>query len=373
MRRYDIDWLRVIVILLLIPFHAAMPFVTEWDWLLKNDELSPLLLDFNYFIHVWRLPLLFIISGIGTTFALKNISEKQYIIQRTKRLLVPLIVGLYIIIPPAIYLSRLYQGWEYSSFFDFYPSIFTTGMYPPGNLSWDHLWFIAYLYIFSIVAIPLFILIKYREKKIFSSNSKGYWYLWFIIPLYLSLILSIRYPQNLAFINDWATLLRYFLYFIMGYLIGIEEDVWNRIEHHRKLYLSFAFLFTLLIFYFRWNGKVPITEFSVSYVSYLGLMTLNTWCWVFSILGYAKKYLNFSNKFLRYANEGIYPFYILHQTFIVIAAYCAIQTTESIIAKYLFIVIVAYFLTIITYHCFVRSYKIPRFLLGMKAEKINIK
>ena len=77
-RRYDLDWLRVIAILLLHLFHCAMPFIAEWDWHIKNKETSYLILEANYFLSRWRMPILFFISGIGTVFVLNLKSPDSF-------------------------------------------------------------------------------------------------------------------------------------------------------------------------------------------------------------------------------------------------------------------------------------------------------
>lgn len=372
-RRYDLDWLRVIAILLLHFFHAAMPFVAEWDWHIKNKETSNLFLEVNYFLSRWRMPLLFFISGVGTVFVLNALSVKQYIRQRTKRLLVPLIFGMLIIVPPQVYMERIFKGASYSSFFDFYPSIFSTGVYPDGNLSWHHLWFISYLFVYSIIAIPIFLFLKSEKGKsiingvaVFS-NRYGMHFFGFI--LLMAALLYFWFPNEThAFVDDGAGFAKYFAYFLFGYFIGVNPMFWKHIEDNRMRNLKLAFISTILINYFRWNNIEPEWGMNVYNALYFGLIVLSGWIWIVAILGYAKKHLNFNTKFLQFANEAIYPFYILHQTIIVIIGYYIIQVQDDIISKYLFLTFVSFLLSIGIYVFFVRPYKIPRMLFGMKAK-----
>src|SRR5690606_7184264 len=141
-RRHDLDWLRVLAILLLVYFHTGMIFAAEWDWHIKNPETSRLVLEINYFMSRWRMPLLLMISGIGTSFALRRRTAGEYLRERTGRLLVPVVFGVLVIVPPQIYLERIADGAAYTSFLDFYLEVFTTGPYPEGNLSYHHLWFV---------------------------------------------------------------------------------------------------------------------------------------------------------------------------------------------------------------------------------------
>jgi len=372
-RRYDLDWLRVIAILLLHFFHAAMPFVSEWDWHIKNKETSNLFLEFNYFLSRWRMPLLFFISGVGTVFVLNTISVGQYIRQRSKRLLMPLIFGMLVIVPPQVYMERLFKRATYRSFFEFYPSIFSTGVYPSGNLSYHHLWFIAYLFVYSIIAIPLFLLLKsQRGKSVIDSTallSAKYGMVAFGLILLAAGMLYFWFPnESHAFVDDYAGFTKYLLYFVFGYVIGVNRIFWKHIEDNRRRNLKAAFIVTTLINYFRWNNVEPEWGMNVANVLYFCLIVISGWIWVITLLGYAKRYLNFSNNFLKFANEAIYPFYILHQTIIVILGYYIIQVEDDILSKYLFLTFVSFAVSIGIYVFFVRPYKIPRMLFGMKSR-----
>jgi len=372
-RRYDLDWLRVIAILLLHLFHSAMPFVAEWDWHIKNQETSNLVLECNYFLSRWRMPLLFFISGVGTIFVLNQLTVAQYLWQRTKRLVVPLLFGMLVIVPPQIYFERIFKGEKYASFFEFYPSIFTTGVYPEGNLSWHHLWFIAYLFVYSVIAIPFVLFFRSEQGKTFTNwvaNSTALFGMYgFACILLAASFLYFWYPNETHdFINDWAGFTRYFLYFLFGCFIGIHPVFWKHLEEHRRVNLKIAFFSTLLINYFRWNNIEPDWGMNVRNLLFFALVIAGAWIWVLTFLGYAKKYLNFSTPLLQLANEAIYPFYILHQTVIVIIAYYVVQVQESILSKYLFITLVSFVVSVGLYAFLVKPYIISRILFGMKIK-----
>ena len=139
-RRYDLDWLRVMAFALLMLFHTGMMF-SSWDWHIKNLETSESFDLVMQFVHQWRMPLLFFISGSAIWFAMDRYSTWRYLLERQKRLLLPLFFGIVVVIPPQIYFERLYHHQQYDSFWDFYRTVFTTGSYPQGNLSWHHLWY----------------------------------------------------------------------------------------------------------------------------------------------------------------------------------------------------------------------------------------
>ena len=163
-RRYDIDWVRVLVFDLLILYHVGMFFV-PWGWHIKNIELVAWVQYPMLFLNQWRLPILFVVSGMGTRFALSNKTGGQYMAERFKRLFVPLVVGMLLIVPPQVYVERLASGDTTLGYVQYYPQTFTTGIYPQGNLSWHHLWFLPYLLLMSIIAAPLFLRLRKPELQ----------------------------------------------------------------------------------------------------------------------------------------------------------------------------------------------------------------
>jgi fucose 4-O-acetylase-like acetyltransferase len=125
-RQYYIDWLRIILILSVYLFHVGMIFNT-WGWHVKNDVLyGGVLRQVMIFLHNWRMPLLFMISGEGTWYALKNITPGRYLLERSKRLLVPLAAGIFLLVPVQVYIERVS---DYPSLLAYYPHMFE-GVYP---------------------------------------------------------------------------------------------------------------------------------------------------------------------------------------------------------------------------------------------------
>ncbi|PTB89076.1 glucan biosynthesis protein, partial [Marivirga lumbricoides] len=135
MRRYDLDWLRVIVFGLLIFYHVGMFFV-PWGWHIKNNVLYEDLTWPMRFLNQWRLPILFVISGMGSFYALNKRNGFQFMGERIKRLLIPLIFGMAVIVPVQVYAERVYKGEFQGGYFDFWPQLAFIGVYPEGNISW---------------------------------------------------------------------------------------------------------------------------------------------------------------------------------------------------------------------------------------------
>ena len=202
-RRYELDWLRVLVFGLLIIHHVAM-FFAPYAYYIKNDIIYPIIMLPMYFIQQWRLPILFLISGMGTFYSLSNRSKKAFAKERVIRLFLPLMIGILFIIPPQVYFERLDRDQFTGSYFDFWPSQAFIGIYPEGNISWHHLWFLGYLLLYSLLLLPAFMYLKKRPdswllKKVRQIVVKPASIFWFIIPLYLwEILLEPYFPSTRA-------------------------------------------------------------------------------------------------------------------------------------------------------------------------------
>ncbi|WP_420319067.1 acyltransferase family protein [Ekhidna sp.] len=367
-RRHDIDWLRVIAIILVLYFHTAMIFTAEWDWHIKNDELSYLWLEFNFWLSRFRMPLLFFISGYGTFLALRKRSPWRYLKERSNRLLVPLIFAMIFIVPPQVFFERLFDG-ETMSYASFWPTIFEMKPYPEGNLSWHHMWFVLYLFIYSAVLLPFFLwLRKDKVKKTLNQLiEKHTWisYVLLIVPTVLIYVTFTVYTNRTnALIDDWGWVTYWSSFFLAGYFAGIIPAMWKRIEADTRNLLGLAFLSTIILNYFRWN-RIELE--GVSETFYLILLALSGWLWLLSMLSLGKRYLNRPHPLLAYANRAIYPFYILHQTIIIIIGYYIVTLVdEGILAKYLFVSTASFILSVAGYEYLIRPFRLMRFLFGVK-------
>jgi glucan biosynthesis protein C len=377
-RQSYLDWLRMLAIVGVLFFHSAQPFASENKWHIMNNQTSDLFAEFTFWLSRFRMPLLFFISGAVTYFILKKKTATQFVGLRFQRLIVPLIFGMLVIVPPQVYLERLNQGFK-GNFFDFYPTIFKGDAYPSGNTSWHHLWFIAYLFVYDIVAAPLFGWLSLPRAEVFIKKldwiAKGKRvYLLTIPAIVVFSTLVLKYPQTNDLVHDKMYLPYFFMFFVPGFICICNGKLMDSIERCRRTSLLIAFLSTILMNYGRWNdidlenltsnwGANPITYL------YLSIYPIIAWSWVLAVVGYGKKYLNKTHMALSYINQFVYPFYILHQTVIVILAYYVVKTTDNIESKYFFIVTVTFILCIAAFHLIIRRYKITRFLFGMKEQK----
>jgi glucans biosynthesis protein C len=381
-RQTYLDWLRILAILCVLFFHAAMPYVAEWSWHLKNKETSYMLLEFNDFTHRFRMPLLFFISGTVSYYMLQRRTSGGFIGLRFRRLFIPLLLGILVIVPPQIYMERLTQGFK-GNFWSFYANMFTTGMYPKGNLSWHHLWFICYLLLYDIVFAPVFVwLISAKGKALLQKAdwmAKGHFIYLLIIPgVLVYTFMVLKFPETNTLVNDYAFLLYWLFYVLAGFICIANPAFMDSLERNRRTSLTIAFTGTLLINYLRWNKLEPWLVYAdykhaPGTFVFLAISAVGAWMWVFAIVGYGKKYLNRKSPVLPYLNEAVYPFYILHQTVIVILTFYLIQVSDGIGLKYFFTVIVTFVISMGIFHLFIRPFGLMRFLFGMKPRQRVVK
>jgi len=371
MRRYDIDSVRVIAFALLIFYHVGMFFVPWWFHIKNNvvyeEAEIPML-----FLNQWRLSLLFIISGMGTCYALSKRTGRQFATERLKRLFIPFIFGMLFIVPPQIYLERLDKGEFNGNYFEFWPiEAFSNGPYPDGNISWHHLWFILYLLIFSLTLIPAFLYLrKHPEtwiiRKLKAIGSKTFGLYIFIIPLFFwQLFLAPRFPQTNGLINDWYNLINYCTLFFFGFLlISLKDTFWDSVTKNRHVFLAGGVIgFPLLMWLWYGIGAFPVKDEINALVK-----VFNMWSWILAIIGYAAVYLNKPSKPLKYCNEAVYPFYILHQTVIMILGYYLKDIDLGFVPKFSIMVIGTFGFTWLIYEFCIRRYAVIRPLFGMKPK-----
>jgi hypothetical protein len=331
---------------------------------------------------MWQMPMLFLVSGAAAWFSLGTRNTGRFINERMGRLLVPLAFGILVIVPPQVYLERIYKHQFDGSFIAFYPHFFQ-GTYTyagTGNFSWHHLWFLVYLFIITLLALPLFLFLK-REKgqtladRLASFLSRGGIIFLGFIPMWLFLAalqpVFPGYSQDLM--SDWAFLLNYLCYFVFGFLFCCDRRFWDTIEKRRNISLALAVAASAAICYLELSKSVPALAYSPARIAMMALWTFCSWCWVITLLGFARKCLSFSNRFLKYASEAVLPFYILHHMVIIIVGYYVIQWDIPVLAKYFSIIIISFAVIMLLYEFIVKRTNVTRFLFGMRRKLMPIK
>lgn len=373
-RKYFVDWLRVLAFFLLILFHCAMPFVA-FGWEIKNKEQSIGLTRLIWWLHQWRLPLLFFISGVGIHFSLLKRSVFAFAGERIVRLFIPLLFAIFFTIPVQVYFEWLQKGKIAGSYLTFYPQVWDMIPYPEGALTWSHMWFVVYLFVFCILLLPVFSLFKIRLLQTIKSFLADKLSHPIAIPfLFLPLAfyyftLFIKYPEQQSLLDDWFLFISSLTLLFYGYLLAGSEKFWSTCERFRYYYLISSILCIIILFYrFWWNLAFPKQNDSTLYL-YGVLNSIHIWLLILAAIGFAKKHLNFSNRFLQFNNQAVYPFYILHQTIIVAVGFYIVQLNIPIFLK-LFILIISTFIAVfVIYRLVIKPFIITRILYGLKPKE----
>ncbi|MBL3659023.1 acyltransferase family protein [Fulvivirga sediminis] len=365
MRRYDLDWLRVLVFALLIFYHVGMFFV-PWGFHIKNNHLYSELAYPMWFLNQWRLPVLFIISGMGTYYALQKRTTTQFAWERITRLLIPLVFGMLFIIPPQVFIERIAKQQFDGTYLNFWLNEAFTGAYPDGNISWHHLWFLPYLLLFSLVLIPLFSYLKNNpDNKLISTLRKlvanPLTIYTLAVPLFITeYLLKPYFPMNHALVGDYYTIAHYIIIFLYGFLfITVQEQFWDTIRRY--------IIYNMIIGVVCFSTLVLIPENTSSAIESF-VLVMNALSWILALLGFSARYLNVNSPLLKYCNQAVYPFYILHQTVMLILAYVVMDKNWGLISKASLMMIGTFTITWIIYELIIRRIRFLQPLFGVKRK-----
>ncbi|MEO6172016.1 MAG: acyltransferase family protein [Arenimonas sp.] len=367
-RRYDLDWLRILAFGLLIFYHIGMLYVADWDFHFKSQYLSRPLEGLMLMVNLWRMPLLWIISGISMRFVLQKVTAYQFVTARSLRLLLPLLFGILVIIPPQLYVEMTGKGdlhmsyWQfYQIFFDLHNPIFAK--YQPGilpHIDVNHLWYLRELWTFSIFILILSPLLNSRLVQSgmnWLADKAGFWGL-LLLPMIPMIVISAsfkddKYPMGFAFL-------------VYGYLIGWNVQLWEQIKKYRRIFLMIAavsYIAILFAYFIVWFD--PVLK-AMWWAKWLGLIAVfDTWPAVLALLGYSAVHLNKPSNTIRYLNDAVLPYYILHQTFIVVLAYWISPLQLGPVFEPLIIIVATFSGCIVGYEI-IRRVTLLRPLFGLK-------
>lgn len=377
-RRYDLDWLRVLLILNVLVFHSMRFFNLE-GWGIKNATTYLLPEVLVIFISRWMMPAIFLISGLATFYALGKRRAGRFVKDRALRLLVPLLVGLFTHIPLQGYLAQVSQNQYSGSFWQWYPSMFNNVAGSGGSFNWrgSHLWYLEVLFVFSLVCLPLFIWLGHGSGQRVLSwlgdrlSTPGALYLPVLLILLLSATLD---PENGniligEFDGGW-NLPSYLIFFLSGFVFASSHSMQASIRRIRWISLIVG-----VVVFFAGAGLILALSGGEAafgtplYLLWTFVSSLSSWACTLAILGLGMQRLNVHTPVLDYANEGVLPFYVLHQSILYVAGFFVLNWAIPDLAKWAIILIGSFAIIVALYEFVVRRFNVMRFLFGMKALK----
>ena len=326
-RRYDLDWLRIIAFGLLIFYHIGMFYVT-WDWHVKSDHASHLIEPVMRLLNPWRLDLLFFISGVAARFMIDKTTALNFAWSRFNRLFWPLLFGMLVIVPPQSFFQITGHGYhgDYGDFYIKYLTAYHGWCNAGGCLTvptWNHLWYVAYLLAYCLIFAVLWPVLK-RVPMGWAKRLPAWVYV--IIPLiyygFGDYVLDPLFPQTHAFSGDWYVHYDSAGFFVMGILAARFDRLFDIAAKLRFFSLTAGIIAWLGLEYLRvlWSAG-SITDFNAELVGN-PIETAQAIFMIMALLGFARQYLvTADGPIRRTLTEAIFPFYIIHQTIIVVAAY----------------------------------------------------
>ncbi len=343
-RRYDIDWLRVIAIGLLLIYHIAIIF-QPWAMFIgfiKSDDLMESLWKPMTMINIWRIPLLFYVSGMGVYFAIRKRTWRELLLERTKRILIPFIFGIVAISPLHFLIFQKYYNLPMSYY-----------AHPA------HLWFLGNIFIYVLLLLPLFFYLKKTKGNMFikglssfMSNPIGP----ISISVFFILETIIAKPQIFEmYAQTWHGFFLGLLAFFFGFLfVYCGKPFWQTVLKWRWLYFGLAvalYIIRLMVFELKSPGY---------------LMAIESNCWILAVFGFGHKYLNKPGATLSYLSQAAYPIYIIHMFVLYAGAMIILPLEISVMLKFIAIILFTGAMCYLIYEFIIRRIGLLRPLFGLK-------
>jgi hypothetical protein len=319
-RRYDLDALRVGAFLLLLLYHLGM-FYVSWDWHVKSNHILPALEPWMGVLNPWRLSLLFVISGAATRFMSEKGTTRELAGQRSQRLLIPLAFGMILIVAPQSWAQVVEQNGYTGSFLDFWPRYLTFdssfGIILP---TYNHLWFVVYLWVYTMLALAL--------RPFWAAMDRAVaWVLkgpaLIVLPalvfgLYRATAERAWGETHIVFADGYGHL-QYGTAFLIGLLMARSDAAWEFLVRRRLAILAAVGATLALGLYLRPYEYIE----GSGWLGVAGAFVREAYAWttICALFGYARQYIRSGSPLLTTLTEAVFPFYIIHQTAIVLAGH----------------------------------------------------
>ncbi len=347
-RHYDVDALRALAVLLLVVFHTARLFDTE-PWHIKDLNAPYWSADLVVrLLNVWQMPLLFLLAGMSAAWALAKRSRSHFLVERVQRLLIPLLIGMVVFVLPQVWVERTSPEVPLRmSPIDFDGGLLAFAgpyfhcCYPAANLSWHHLWFLPYLFVYSLLLLPL--------ARTNGAPRAAEWFAaatWRLaLPglalMCLELALRRSFPSTHDLVWDWANHAHYALLVVLGWWIARNPVLQAATSQALVATTSAAVALTGL-----WLATSAVAQGGLGWIeapwaARLALRIAAEWATLLALLGLARRWLREPLPGLRAFAPLALGFYIVHQTLIVLLGWLLLSWTSDPVTKAFVIAVIA--------------------------------
>ncbi len=358
-RLYYLDWLRALVILSLIPFHAALTYLRYGIVYIKAPLTGIPALPFLLItvpLGDFFMSLMFFIAGATANYSLRKRSDRSFWAERAHRLLLPLALGSLLLCPVTGYCKALYEGFQ-DGFLAFLPKFFITDIIRYNG--YGHLWFLLYLFVFSAVCLPLFLFWKKHPsslERLVSFLVKGNRIL---IPFGLVALFELclrPFFSNSAYIiiTDWANDAVYLSLFIFGYVFSSDERISERFRSFDHLSKILVAISLAGLFFVNIQGQVFYVDSIFQTIVWVLSKGIYESAAIVLLVNLGSKQWNNDSGVLRYLSKATFPIYILHFLPVTFFSLVLIRTDLPYLIKFTLTVFLSYVTVWILYECWRR-------------------
>ena len=335
-RKHYIDNMRSFAILLVFIFHVLRIYYGSVPFYIQGDELlvPRVIIDVLGFL---LMPLLFAVAGISSRYALRKRTAGEYAKERVSKLLVPLIFGLLLVVPIQPYLARLFHYGE-AGYFDSFTRITDFSGYD-GAFALAHLWFLLFLFVISLVCLPVMVYYKNKGNGTLGDN----------VPLVCIILMGLLPAIGSLLKIGGESPTEHMAYFLLGYFFLSNDTLLSKLEKYRHLLL----------------GLFIVCAGIVGFVIDHNLYEVPRWISVLAALGYSKRHLNFSGKVSAYLSSSSFGIYVFHQSLIIVAAFFVFKLTNNPLMQIPLILVTSVILTYSTYEICKRT-SVTRWMFGLR-------
>lgn len=385
-RRFELDWLRSLVVLGLIPYHAAVVFAIGPGDYVKSPQRS-LVFDLSAtIVAFFGMPLLFLVAGAATWFALNHRTPGRYMLERAARLAIPFIFGVLALVPIQLYYDRRASPSYHLNYLQFYRDFLTGwvsiaqhGVFGLGFQYWGHLWFVLYLLAVSVFLLPLLLWLRSpaarRAISSIASHDRAPLTLFLLVGTPLIVIeVALQGPIGPLAYADYsnlysgpAGLVLYAAAFLLGYIIYSDARFQRMAIRYSVPALAQALALIALHEVMLVVAGQPLAGSPWGALLIRVLRGYITCCLLIAILGFAQRSLATNGPALRYLNEASYPVYILHMPVLTVLGFYIVRWQAPIVITFPFLLIATACATFALYEGVVRRVPLTRFLFGLKS------
>lgn len=373
-RVHWVDWLKILAVLGVFIYHSAMVYAYV-NWVVSNADRSLVLTLFAGAGFSMGMPLLFLLSGAASFFALRKLGPPRFVDLRFRRLVIPFLAGLLVLSPLQAYLSLLNHGTGHQGLWLYYPTFFSrmAVYFSPRWLAnyGYHLWFLAFLFLYSVLALPFFTWLsgpggrRFHDRLAGLSARTGGLLLFAPVPALVQVALRSYFPWY----TDWADFAYWLTFFAIGYVLVTDRRFEVAVARRWHESLAVALGSTAILAAFAAVGLAGGFEsrpvLTPAWAVYELTRTVNTWSVVVLVLALGIHAFNRAGRWVEHLDEAVLPFFVLHHPAVVLVAFFVVQMDAGLWTKFTIQLLVSFALIAAVYELGIRPFDSVRWLFAL--------